>query len=70
MPSIAIEFIDTRSMIFVHSPQFLQYNYMYDYRVNYYDDVINYLDRRSRGVATEIPRPQTWAERVLRTQRR
>ncbi|XP_052862688.1 flightin isoform X1 [Anopheles bellator] len=50
-------------------PQFLQYNYMYDYRVNYYDDVINYLDRRSRGVQSEIPRPQTWAERVLRTQR-
>uniref|UniRef100_A0A182WJP7 Flightin n=1 Tax=Anopheles minimus TaxID=112268 RepID=A0A182WJP7_9DIPT len=50
-------------------PQFLQYNYMYDYRVNYYDDVIDYLDRRSRGVASEIPRPQTWAERVLRTQK-
>ncbi|XP_046401403.1 flightin [Ischnura elegans] len=50
-------------------PKHLQYSYLYDYRHNYYDDVINYLDRRSRGVtaAPEIPRPQTWAERALRT---
>lgn len=48
-------------------PKFLQYNYMYDYRHNYYDDVINYLDRRNHGMAVEKPRAQTWAERVLRT---
>lgn len=48
-------------------PRFLQYNYMYDYRHNYYDDVIDYLDKRDRGVKSEIPKPQTWAERVLRT---
>lgn len=48
-------------------PKFLQYRYMYDYRTNYYDDVIDYLDKRGRGVNREVPRAQTWAERVLRT---
>lgn len=50
-------------------PRFLQYNYMYDYRLNYYDDVIDYLDKKDRGIKSEIPKPQTWAERVLRTVR-
>lgn len=40
---------------------------MYDYRHNYYDDVISYLDKRQKGINCELPRPQTWAERVLRT---
>jgi len=48
-------------------PRFLQYNYMYDYRHNYYDDVIDYLDKKDRGIKSDIPKPQTWAERVLRT---
>jgi len=48
-------------------PKFLQYKYMYDYRTNYYNDVIDYLDKRGRGVNREVPRAQTWAERVLRT---
>ncbi|XP_055311557.1 flightin [Sitodiplosis mosellana] len=48
-------------------PKFLQYRYMYDYRTNYYNDVIEYLDKRAKGVHCEIPRAQTWAERVLRT---
>ncbi|KAH8307165.1 hypothetical protein KR044_006357 [Drosophila immigrans] len=48
-------------------PKFLQYKYMYNYRTNYYDDVIDYLDKKQVGVSREIPRPQTWAERVLRT---
>ncbi|EAT44355.1 AAEL004249-PA [Aedes aegypti] len=51
-------------------PKFLQYNYMYNYRQNYYDDVIDYLDRRARGMPGDIPRPQYWAERVLRTERK
>ncbi|XP_055689764.1 flightin isoform X1 [Lutzomyia longipalpis] len=51
-------------------PQFLQYNYMYDYRTNYYDDVIEYLDKKNRGLKPEVPRAQTWAERVLRTHTR
>lgn len=40
---------------------------MYDYRTNYYNDVIEYLDKRAKGEKAEIPRAQTWAERVLRT---
>ncbi|XP_017034130.1 flightin [Drosophila kikkawai] len=48
-------------------PKFLQYKYMYNYRTNYYDDVIDYIDKKQTGVARDIPRPQTWAERVLRT---
>ncbi|XP_068148850.1 flightin [Drosophila tropicalis] len=48
-------------------PKFLQYKYMYNYRTNYYDDVIDYLDKKQVGEARDIPRPQTWAERVLRT---
>lgn len=40
---------------------------MYDYRHNYYDDVIDYLDKKDRGIKSDIPKPQTWAERVLRT---
>lgn len=51
-------------------PKFLQYNYMYNYRQNYYDDVIDYLDRRARGMPGEPPKPQYWAERVLRTERK
>ncbi|GAB0092649.1 Flightin [Sergentomyia squamirostris] len=51
-------------------PLFLQYNYMYDYRTNYYDDIIEYLDKKNRGLKPEVPRAQTWAERVLRTHTR
>lgn len=52
----------------LHSrPKFLQYNYLYDYQHNYYDDVINYLDRRNKGLLVEKPRAQTWGERALRT---
>ncbi|XP_063547631.1 flightin [Cydia strobilella] len=60
---------EPKKLIFKHwvRPKFLQYNYMYDYRHNYYDDVINYLDRRNKGMATEKPRAQTWGERALRT---
>ncbi|XP_065339857.1 flightin isoform X2 [Cloeon dipterum] len=45
----------------------LNYSYLYDYRHSYYDDVIKYLDGRQRGQALDLPRPQTWAERALRT---
>lgn len=48
-------------------PKFLQYRYMYDYRTNYYNDVIDYLDKRAKGQKVDVPRAQTWAERVLRT---
>lgn len=52
---------------FPFRPRFLQYDYMYDYRLNYYDDVIDYLDKKDNGIKAELPKPQTWAERVLRT---
>ncbi|XP_059477307.1 flightin isoform X2 [Neocloeon triangulifer] len=45
----------------------LNYSYLYDYRHSYYDDVIKYLDNRGKGQALDLPRPQTWAERALRT---
>jgi hypothetical protein len=45
----------------------LNYSYLYDYRHSYYDDVIKYLDDRQHGKALDLPRPQTWAERALRT---
>ncbi|XP_073975473.1 flightin isoform X2 [Rhodnius prolixus] len=48
-------------------PTFLQYDYIYTYMHNYYDDYIDYLDRRQRGLEVEPPRPQTWAERALRS---
>ncbi|KAF5292111.1 hypothetical protein FQA39_LY14066 [Lamprigera yunnana] len=64
------EYLDPdKLLIFKHwiRPKFLQYNYLYDYRHNYYDDVIDYLDKRQRGLNRDIPRAQTWAERALRT---
>lgn len=53
--------------VFFYSPVRLQYAYLYDYRHNYYDDVIDYLDKRQRGIHRSIPTAQTWAERALRT---
>ncbi|CAO1370660.1 unnamed protein product [Diamesa serratosioi] len=66
--SKAEPFKSTRVQLYKHwvRPRFLQYNYMYDYRLNYYDDVIDYLDKKDRGIKAETPRPQVWAERVLR----
>ncbi|CAH2035261.1 unnamed protein product, partial [Iphiclides podalirius] len=60
---------EPRRLVFKHwiRPKFLQYNYIYDYQRNYYDDVISYLDRRNRGLPAERPRAQTWGERALRT---
>ncbi|XP_076670561.1 flightin [Andrena cerasifolii] len=48
-------------------PLFLNYAYIYDYRKNYYDDVIDYLNQRQRGIFREPPRAQEWAERAMRT---
>lgn len=52
---------------FASRPKFLPYKYLHMYRQNYYDDVMDYLDKRSHGIPRDIPRAQTWAERVLRT---
>ncbi|XP_046411342.1 flightin isoform X1 [Neodiprion fabricii] len=48
-------------------PLFLNYDYLYDYRKNYYDDVIDFMDRRQRGIWRDTPRAQEWSERVLRS---
>ncbi|XP_008199783.1 flightin [Tribolium castaneum] len=64
------EYLDPdKLLLFKHwiRPKFLQYKYLYDYRHNYYDDVIDYLDKRQKGLRRDIPHPQTWAERALRT---
>ncbi|CAG9781837.1 unnamed protein product [Diatraea saccharalis] len=60
---------EPKKLVFKHwiRPKFLQYAYLYDYRHNYYDDVINYMNRRNQGLPVEKPRAQTWAERALRT---
>ncbi|CAK1588246.1 unnamed protein product [Parnassius mnemosyne] len=60
---------EPRRLVFKHwtRPKFLQYNYIYDYQRNYYDDVLSYLDRRNKGLPVERPRAQTWGERALRT---
>jgi len=65
VPEAEAEFLDPdRLMLCKHwiRPKFLQYKYLYDYRTNYYNDVIDFLDKRQRGLSREIPRPQTWAE--------
>lgn len=62
-----IELIFNCDFLRIQRPKFLQYRYMYDYRTNYYNDVIEYLDKRAKGINCEPPRAQTWAERVLRT---
>ncbi|CAB3225200.1 unnamed protein product [Arctia plantaginis] len=60
---------EPKKLVFKHwiRPRCLQYGYLYDYQHNYYNDVINYLDRRNKGLPVERPRAQTWGERALRT---
>jgi len=36
-------------------------------RKNYYDDVIDYLNSKQKGIYRELPRAQEWAERTIRT---
>ncbi|XP_063701093.1 flightin-like isoform X2 [Culicoides brevitarsis] len=62
----------TDNKIFKHwvRPRISQYRYLDDYRYNYYDDVLDYLDKRQKGISRDIPRPQYWAERVIRTNRK
>ncbi|XP_066138959.1 flightin isoform X2 [Euwallacea fornicatus] len=66
----ADEYLDPdKLLLFKHwiRPKFLPYKYLTDYRRNYYDDVIDFLDKRNRGITRDIPVAQTWAERVLRS---
>ncbi|XP_056635073.1 flightin [Diorhabda sublineata] len=69
-PEAEDEYLDPdKLLLFKHwiRPKFLPYKYLYIYRQNYYDDVMDYLDKKRRGIARDIPRAQTWAERILRT---
>ncbi|KRT83698.1 hypothetical protein AMK59_4351, partial [Oryctes borbonicus] len=45
-------------LLFKHwiRPRFLQYGYLYDYRQNYYNDVIDFLDKRQKGFSRDVPR--------------
>ncbi|XP_043465517.1 flightin [Leptopilina heterotoma] len=47
-------------------PLFLNYRYLYDYRQNYYNDVIDWMNKRNKGIYREEPRAQEWAERAIR----
>ncbi|XP_045463061.1 flightin isoform X2 [Harmonia axyridis] len=64
------EYLDPDKLIlFKHwiRPKFQQYKYLYDYQYSYYDNVLDYLEKRSKGYRADPPRPQTWAERAMRT---
>jgi hypothetical protein len=39
---------------------------MFD-RQNYYNDVIDWMNKRNKGLYRETPRAQEWAERAIRT---
>lgn len=56
----------SRQVFFSYRPKFLNYKYIYDYRSNYYDDVIDYLNKRQKGLIRDVPRAQEWAERAMR----
>ncbi|CAH1961230.1 unnamed protein product [Acanthoscelides obtectus] len=67
------EYLDPNKLIlFKHwiRPKFLPYRYLYLYRQNYYDDVMDYLEKRARGMPREIPHAETWPERVIRMNRK
>ncbi|KAL1517375.1 hypothetical protein ABEB36_001145 [Hypothenemus hampei] len=67
----ADEYLDPdKLLLFKHwiRPKYLQYKCIYDYRKSYYDDVLEAIEYRRKGYRRNIPRPQTWAERVLRSQ--
>lgn len=44
----------------------LQYKYVTEYANVYFDDCVDYLNKRQRGIERDVPRPQEWPERVLR----
>ncbi|XP_074030158.1 flightin isoform X2 [Leptinotarsa decemlineata] len=63
------EYLDPdKLLLFKHwiRPKFLPYKCLYDYRRNYYDDVMEVLGSRKRGIKRNIPPAQTWAERMCR----
>ncbi|CAD6232764.1 GSCOCG00012234001-RA-CDS [Cotesia congregata] len=47
-------------------PLFLNYRYLYEYRQIYYNDVIDWMNKRNRGIWREEPNAEEWAERMFR----
>lgn len=52
--------------LYFFRPKFLPYKYISLYRKIYYDDVIDYMDKKCRGIPREVPHAETWAERLVR----
>lgn len=44
----------------------LQYKYLTEYSKTYYDDYIDYMNKKQCSLYREVPRPQEWAERSLK----
>ncbi|XP_057328112.1 flightin [Microplitis mediator] len=47
-------------------PLFLNYRYLYEYRQIYYNDVIDWMNKRNRGIWRELPNAEEWSERMFR----
>ncbi|XP_034951427.1 flightin [Chelonus insularis] len=47
-------------------PLFLNYRRLYDYRQFYYNDVIDWLNQRNRGIYRDMPNMEEWSERMFR----
>ncbi|KAK0162498.1 hypothetical protein PV327_006271 [Microctonus hyperodae] len=47
-------------------PLFLNYRYLYEYRQFYYNDVIDWLNKRNRGIWREVPNAEEWSERMFK----
>ncbi|CAG0920353.1 unnamed protein product [Notodromas monacha] len=59
-----------RSKYNVHwkRPKSHLYEYNFDYGSNYYKSMINYIDERNKyGSNPEVPKPQSWEERALKS---
>ncbi|XP_015119921.1 flightin [Diachasma alloeum] len=47
-------------------PVILGYRYITDYRQFYYNDVIDWLDKRNRGIERDPPNCEEWSERAFK----
>ncbi|XP_063976618.1 flightin [Diachasmimorpha longicaudata] len=47
-------------------PIILGYRYITDYRQFYYNDVIDWLDKRNRGIERDPPNCEEWSERAFK----
>ncbi|XP_019877974.2 flightin isoform X1 [Aethina tumida] len=66
------EYLDPdKLLLFRHwiRPKASEYRYLSNYRKYYYDDILEVLDMRRRGIRSKIPKAQSWAERILRAEK-